>query len=145
MLARDGQDLTDVERTDLGALAEDAWENVDTKAATLENTLERTVECAPNRLAHLFENCYRNAVEHGDEDVTITVGPLDDDAGFYVMDDGPGIPEEEQDEIFESGYTTNPDGTGFGLSIVKQVADAHDWSVSVTTGETGGARFEIVV
>jgi PAS domain S-box-containing protein len=143
VLARNGQEVTDLESVHLGAKADEAWDTVDTKAATLENTLGLVVECDPSRLAHLFENCYRNAVEHGGAEVTITVGTLEDEPGFYVMDDGPGIAREERDQIFESGYTTNPDGTGFGLSIVKQVADAHDWSVSVRTGATGGARFEI--
>ncbi len=74
----------------------------------------------------------RNAVEHGGEDVTVTVGELDD--GFYVEDDGPGIPENARDNVFDVGYSTTEDGTGFGLSIVKQVADAHGWTIRVTDG-----------
>ncbi len=44
--------------------------------------------------------------------------------------------------MFESGYTTTDGGTGFGLAIVKEIAAAHDWSVSVTESDAGGARFE---
>jgi signal transduction histidine kinase len=44
--------------------------------------------------------------------------------------------------VFEPGYTTAEAGTGFGLSIVKQVADSHGWSLCVTDGTDGGARFE---
>ena len=77
-----------------------------------------------------------------DEDVVqITVGTLAD--GFYVEDTGPGIPEENRERIFEKGYTDSPSGTGFGLSIVRQVASAHGWSIRATEGTTGGARFEI--
>jgi signal transduction histidine kinase len=44
--------------------------------------------------------------------------------------------------VFDAGYSTAVEGTGFGLSIVKQVADAHGWAVRVGSGSDGGARFE---
>ena len=83
----------------------------------------------------------RNAVEHSASDVTVTIGDLDD--GFFVADNGPGIPPEERDAVFESGHSTKEDGTGFGLSIVKEVVKTHGWEVGVTESEAGGARFEI--
>ncbi|MDZ7745226.1 MAG: sensor histidine kinase [Halobacteriales archaeon] len=55
----------------------------------------------------------------------------------------PGIPEEERERIFEAGYSTNSKGTGYGLQIVKEIANAHSWNVRVTESDTGGARFEI--
>jgi signal transduction histidine kinase len=73
--------------------------------------------------------------------VTVTVGRLDD--GFYVADDGPGIPAERRDRVFETGYSTDEEGTEFGLDIVEDIVDAHDWSIAVTDGVDGGARFEI--
>ena len=73
--------------------------------------------------------------------VTVTVGSLDD--GFYVADDGPGIPETERASVFEAGYTTAENGTGFGLHIVKRAVDAHGWTVRVTESDGGGARFEV--
>jgi len=81
--------------------------------------------------------------EHGstNDGVTVTVGDLPD--GFYVADDGPGIPEAERDRVFDAGYTTSQDGTGFGLRIVEQVAEAHAWDIEVMEGDEGGARFEI--
>jgi len=82
----------------------------------------------------------RNAVEHGGEDVTVTVGDLDD--GFYVADDGSGIPEDERDAVFEAGYSTTHGGTGLGLNIVHEIAHAHDWRITVTESEAGGTRFE---
>ncbi|QLH80229.1 hybrid sensor histidine kinase/response regulator [Halosimplex pelagicum] len=75
--------------------------------------------------------------------VTVRVGRLDDGSGFFVADDGPGIDEADRDRVFSSGYSTAAEGTGFGLSIVEQIAEAHGWSVGVVESEAGGARFEI--
>jgi signal transduction histidine kinase len=80
-------------------------------------------------------------VEHGGEDVTIRVGALDD--GFYVEDDGGGIPESERGDVFDAGYTTAADGNGFGLSIVQKIVEAQGWRIDVTESAEGGARFEI--
>ncbi|WP_424015426.1 PAS domain S-box protein [Halorubrum xinjiangense] len=95
--------------------------------------------CAdPGRVRQLLGNLFRNAAEHGGD--RVVVGDLPD--GFYVEDDGPGIDPDERETVFESGYTTSETGTGFGLSIVQRIAEAHGWDVTVTEGERGGARFE---
>jgi PAS domain S-box-containing protein len=140
-LAREGETVTDLEPIDLTAIVEGCWTNVDTRDATLVTDIDQTIHADESRLKQVFENLVRNAVEHGGEEVTVTVGELDD--GFYVEDDGPGIAKEERDDVFDAGYTTTEEGTGFGLSIVKQVVDAHDWEIHVTEGSDGGARFEI--
>ncbi len=62
-----------------------------------------------------------------------------------VADNGHGIPEAERASIFEHGYSTDRDGTGFGLSIVSEFVEAHGWDSQVTSGSEGGARFEITV
>jgi PAS domain S-box-containing protein len=91
-----------------------------------------------------------DAVEHGttgtdqpeDESVLrVEVGTIP--GGFYVADDGPGVPEEDRDAVFDAGFSTAEDGTGFGLSIVQEVIDAHGWSADLTESADGGARFEI--
>ncbi|MFC5277656.1 GAF domain-containing protein [Halorubrum rubrum] len=140
-LAREGGGVIDPEPVDLVDLVRDCWENVDTAAATLDVAVERTVRADRNRLARLLENLIRNSVEHGGDDVTIAIGDLGD--GFYVADDGPGVPEDDRDRVFESGYSTRADGTGFGLAIVEEIVDAHGWNVRVTESEAGGARVEI--
>jgi signal transduction histidine kinase len=74
--------------------------------------------------------------------VTVTVGKRE--AGFYVADDGQGIPEADREQVFEPGYSTGTEGTGYGLQIVRQIGTAHGWDVRVTESDEGGARFEIV-
>jgi len=144
-LAR-GEEVIDPEGTvDLGAVAEDAWETVETNGATLTvaDSLPSTV-ADRDRVKRLFENLFRNAVEHGGDDVEITVGRIDDGAvGFYVADDGPGIPPDRRSAVFTPGYSSHDHGTGLGLAIVRRIADVHGWSVSVTESSDGGARFEV--
>ncbi|WP_302081208.1 PAS domain S-box protein [Salinibaculum rarum] len=141
-LARQGQTVGEREQVSLWSVVERAWQSVTASEATLESDVSATVEADPARLRELLENLFHNSVEHGADDVTITVDDLADRAGFYVADDGPGIPEEKRAAVFDHGYTTNNEGTGFGLTIVKRIADAHGWSVVVTESEDGGARFE---
>lgn len=139
-LAREGKTLTELEVVELPIIVEQAWSNVKTTQSTLVVKSDRSIHADPSRLQQVFENLLRNAVEHAGTDVEITVGDLAD--GFYVEDDGPGIPEAARTDIFEMSYSTNDQGTGFGLSIVKEIVEAHGWDVSTTNSAGGGARFE---
>jgi len=73
----------------------------------------------------------------------IRVGSLDGERGFFVADDGPGIPPATRKRAFDPGFTTVADGTGLGLAIVHRIFEAHGWSVEVTESEAGGARFVV--
>jgi signal transduction histidine kinase len=126
----------------LTAVAEDAWANVATANAELVKADDLgEIDADEGRLKQLFENLYRNAIDHAGEDVTVRVGRSP--TGFYVEDDGPGIAENERETVFDSGYTTGEEGTGMGLSIVETIATAHGWTVGVSEGIAEGARFEI--
>ncbi|THE64453.1 histidine kinase [Salinadaptatus halalkaliphilus] len=193
-LAREGQEIGETVPVDIASVAENSWQMVDTADASLrlEEPLDRTVDADPERLQQLFENLFRNAlehgstsprshahedtvehgstshaepddsvdavehgsaspasstrrdaVEHGGDELSVTVGTLPSGTGFYIEDTGTGIPADIRDEIFEPGFTTNEAGTGFGLSIVNEVVEAHGWDIRATDGTTGGARFEI--
>lgn len=146
-LAREGQDIGSTDATGLGDVVEDAWELVADTApeATLQyaddDVASTVIKADANRLAQLFENLLRNAVEHAEQSVTVTVGLVDD--GFYIEDNGPGIPDGDGETVFKAGCSTKDSGTGFGLSIVKRIAEAHGWEIHATEGRDGGARFEI--
>ncbi|PSP40935.1 hybrid sensor histidine kinase/response regulator [Halobacteriales archaeon QH_6_64_20] len=140
-LAQEGRTVIEADECLLAAVAGRAWSLVETGDATLEFEGVTRITASEGRLCELFENLFRNAIEHGGEDVSVRVGPLDD-SGFYVADDGLGIPPDDREEVFETDYTTADEGTGFGLAIVTQIADAHDWETRVTESDEGGARFE---
>jgi signal transduction histidine kinase len=139
-LARSGKIIDGPESVSLGESARRSWENVSTGDASLVVVDSTGVSADPDRLSRLLENLYRNAIDHGRSDVTIRVGSLS--SGFYVEDDGPGIPGDERGSVLEAGYSTKEENTGFGLAIVQQIATAHGWTVAITEGTDGGARFE---
>ncbi len=140
-LAREGEDIGDLEPVTLAAVAEAAWQHVDAPAATLEVDTNGRFDADEIRLQQLLENLFRNSVEHGGDDTTVSVGMLAGRDGFYVADDGSGVPADERESVFEFGHT-NGDGSGLGLTIVRTIAEAHGWEVSVTDADSGGARFE---
>lgn len=140
-LARQGQVVSDPEPMELVNIVGTCWKNVRTDEATIEIADEVTITGARSRLRHVFENLFQNALEHGGPAVTVRVGQIDDN-GFYVEDTGPGIPEEAREDVFDPGHTSASGGTGFGLTIVKRIAEAHGWQVAIVDGTDGGARFE---
>jgi len=141
-LARQGKLVGEPESVPLAEAAAAAWETVETGSATLDCEDGLGVVAADReRLHQLFENLFRNAVEHAGEDVAIRVGVLP--KGFFVADDGPGIPPADREAVFERGYSTVEEGTGFGLSIVQSIASAHGWQIEAAESADGGARFDV--
>lgn len=140
VLARDGEVPVDTRPVNLGTVAAVCWEVIRSPNAGIEIETESHVMADESRLRQLLENLFRNAVEHAGEDTTVVVGDLGD--GFFVEDDGEGIPEEEREAIFERGVTDLAHGTGLGLTVVREMAQIHGWSVTVADGRRGGARFE---
>jgi signal transduction histidine kinase len=168
-LGHEGRVVEETAPVSLASTAERAWTGVDTEGATLETVGDDRILADEDRLGQLLENLFVNAVEHGSTsppsqaqedavehgstssrpeaddavshggDVTVRVGPSTD--GFFIADDGCGIPPEERGEVFEYGYSTHG-GTGLGLPVVRSIAVAHGWEVSVAEGSDGGARIE---
>ncbi|MFC7235658.1 PAS domain-containing sensor histidine kinase [Halosegnis marinus] len=126
----------DTEPVSLTAVAREAWTTTAVEGDLVVEG-EYTLEADPVRLRQLFQNLYTNAAEHAGPEPTVTVGPAEE--GFYVEDDGSGIPEPERESVFEMGYG-DEGGTGFGLAIVRRVARRHGWRVSVEDADPG-ARF----
>lgn len=140
-LARTGEEVTAMTTVHLKSVARQCWDQVPTAEASISIVDNVDFRADDRRCEQLFENLFRNSIEHGGEAVAIRVASTDD--GFLIEDDGPGIPESERDEVFNAGYTTEPDGTGFGLNIVKAIVDAHDWEIAISEGSMGGTRFTI--
>lgn len=140
-MARASQSSDEWTRTSLETVAERAWGQIETTDASLRIKADDSkISADEDRLQSVFENLFRNSVEHGGSDVSVRVGTLD--TGFYVADDGPGIAPENRADVLEYGYSEGG-GTGFGLAIVREIIDAHGWEITVTESSDGGAKFEI--
>ncbi len=142
-MVRDGSRVEETEPVRLSAIVNDCCDAVPTSEASVTQTEDCTVIADPDRLTHVVQNLLRNAAEHGGAGVSIAVGVLSDDNGFYVADDGPGIPADQREAVFRAGYSSAEHGTGLGLNIVREMAEAHDWEVRVTESADDGARFEV--
>ena len=134
---------------------EEAWKIIDVDEADLivENDFE--VYADIDQLKTILENLFKNSIQHGGRDTTITVykkTPIqtstrrdpDDTFSVVVEDNGKGIDPDIEDELFERQKTTKQgsDTSGFGLSIVKSAVEAHGWEINVTNSNKG-AKFVI--
>lgn len=134
--------VADVAPVDVGAVLERAWATQETGGATVETPADLRVLADERALLRLFENLVRNAFEHGEHVSTVRLGRLHD--GFYVVDDGVGVPDDVRERVFDPGFTTKRDGRGVGLASIRRIARAHGWAVRLVPAADGGARFEFL-
>jgi PAS domain S-box-containing protein len=156
-----------VERTDLTDVLHQAVTLAETKATrgdisvTVELAAELpTIEGDAHQLCQVFTNLLTNAFEaldgRGSVSITATVGLMD--AAFAqearapiptvvieIVDNGPGVPAELTDKIFNPFFTTKPQGSGLGLAIVRKIVDAHDGRIDVSNNPDAGTRFRITL
>jgi signal transduction histidine kinase len=135
-----GRKVEDREPVELDEIAPECWKYSGDERGELE-VAATTVRGESERLRMLLNELFENAVVHNDGPVTVTVGPLDR-GGFYVADDGEGIPEDDREHVFDRGYTTDEERDGHGLAVVEEIARAHGWRVGLETAETG-TRIEV--
>lgn len=144
-LTREGDLVHERTEVDLAMIARTVWGDCDMAPATLEVESLTTLRADRDRLHELLVNLFENARDHGGSSVTVRIGALNgaDRSGFYIEDDGDGIPVDDEKKIFEWGHTTTGDGTGFGLAIVAEIVEAHGWEIELGESTNGGARFEV--
>jgi signal transduction histidine kinase len=128
----------------------------------LELEDDLTIHVDRDKFKQVFYNLIRNGVEHCQENGTVLVrgrkeqrrtlhkkkrGAHSDHwtmgTAFEVMDDGPGIPEEDLDHIFEPFFSKTDDGTGLGLAITSQIVHRHDGNIQASSRSTGGTCVEL--
>lgn len=136
--------LADLER-DMPLLGAESFE--------ISPTPSGSIEADPDRLAQVLRNLVSNAVRHGGPEGTVRVAVEEagDSVRFAVSDDGPGIPPEQLDRVFDRFYRTDPGrgrdsgGSGLGLAIAKAIVEAHGGSIRATSkpGEGATFRFEL--
>jgi len=107
----------------------------------------------PEEMRRLIGHLLDNAARYGERAVTISLNLVDSPAGpralLAVDDDGPGVPVDQRDAVFErfgrleEGRSRDRGGAGLGLAVVKRIVERHRGVVRVSDSSLGGARFEI--
>ena len=154
-----------VERTNLADVLHQAITLAETKVtrggAAVRLDLEPTLPMIDGdqyQLCQVFTNLLTNAFEaldgRGTVAITAAIAPSEDDPVAHaqvptvvveVADNGPGVPAEMTDRIFDPFFTSKPQGTGLGLAIVSKIVDAHDGRIDVSSSPESGTRFRIAV
>lgn len=153
-----GQETLDIAVCDLRALTQavvaDLAPSMDARQQEVYITIgdgATAVNADPAKLHDVLRNLLANASAYGPEDSTIRLDTslVDGMVAIDVLDEGPGIPDEDRSRIFERFYRVDksrardPGGTGLGLAIVKHLIELHGGRVSVSNRPTGGARFRV--
>ncbi len=133
---------------DLGALADEAARG----SRTLHPELDVFVSVAApptradaRRLRQVFANLLSNAAQAGARRVEIRGGSRGDHVGILVADDGPGVPPELRDRLFEAFATGRSGGTGLGLAVSRQIVERHGGALELVAADGPGAVFELLL
>lgn len=134
---------TPLERVDPAVLARNVAADLAPLLIAASKTIEVIVKepevivANAGAIARALTNLIHNALEHGGDKVIVRV----QGTCLEVEDNGPGIPEEEHERVFEPFHRVRPraSGVGLGLSLVKQVVDHHHGRISITKAPSGGA------
>lgn len=117
--------VENVEEFNLEHIVNKCWSNIYTKDARIKNNIDIKIKGDKSKISHLFENMFKNSIEHGGVDnIVITVDEFN--GGFYISDNGNGVKMNEN-KIFELGESNN--GGGLGLNICKRICDMHNWDI----------------
>jgi two-component system, OmpR family, sensor kinase len=156
MLAREGQTPATGRLVSLGLAAKHAQERWEVRSVQqgrrldVEQAEDVVVHSAEEDLAIVLDNLIENALHYSPQGGTVTIeyGREGEEAYLAVLDDGPGLAEDEEEALFErfargSASKGGPSGTGLGLAIVQTLAQRWGGRASLRTRPEGGARAEL--
>jgi signal transduction histidine kinase len=102
-----------------------------------------------DQIARVVRNLLENANRYALSRIVVELGQQDRVAILAVGDDGPGIPSDDRERVFErftrldDSRSRDTGGAGLGLAIVREIVERHGGSINVEAGPTGGARFVV--
>lgn len=150
--AKVGRGLDDVEPVDVQSLLEDVEKELEPRIVESDATVELeelpAVEADAAMVRRVFKNLLSNALKYRGEDpptVRISGEPEDGTARFIVKDNGIGIPEDDQDALFEpfqrGANAAGREGTGVGLALARRIVERHDGEMGVESTQGEGSTF----
>jgi signal transduction histidine kinase len=157
-----------VERTDMADVLHQAITLAESKATRGAVTVDveiaadlPMVDGDQHQLCQVFTNLVANAFDaldgKGRIAIKATLGSIEEDSGFAqpraatptlvveVADNGPGVPGDLTDKIFNPFFTTKPQGSGLGLAIVRKIVDAHDGQIDLDSAPETGTKFRVTL
>lgn len=148
-----GSESADLEPRNLDSLLADEVSKAETFLGEAEFSYEGTEEPviveAGDLLPEVFQNLLRNAVQHNDQDtpsVEVSIEADPETAIVRVADNGPGVPPEKAEQVFEKGERGfASQGTGFGLYIAREIIESHGGEITVEANEPRGAVFSVTL
>ena len=140
-----------IEPVDIGEVVAQAVDAAKLRGASVRAIVKPglpSVDADPVRLRQALDNLIVNALTHGsaEREVVVHAEVREQELRVSVADSGPGIPFDDQERIFEAGVRLDPEvhGSGLGLAVVREIADAHGAAVVVDSSPAGGATFTLV-
>jgi len=157
-----------VERTDVADVLQQAITLAEQKAKRGDVKIDvnlasdlPVIDGDQHQLCQVFTNLVSNAFDalegKGRVAISATLSSIEEDPTFAqshgptptvvveVADNGPGVPSELTDRIFNPFFTTKPQGSGLGLAIVRKIVDAHDGQIDLYSSPETGTRFRVTV
>ena len=98
-----------------------------------------------NRLCQVLINILKNSIEAESKNITLTLSESDNKLLININDDGIGISKEIMDKIYEPFYTTKRSGTGLGVSLSKEIINAHNGNIEYSSVEGNGTEVKIIL
>ncbi|QSG02882.1 histidine kinase N-terminal 7TM domain-containing protein [Natranaeroarchaeum sulfidigenes] len=140
MIAEYGQPVEETLSVDLGTIAQEGWEMTSSSNEFLQVPTSEMVEADPTRLKKLFETLFTFCLSNGATEVKIEVM----DGTIVVTDNGKPLTETDAERAFAYGEAVPDAKSGMQLPVVRTLADAHGWNVTIETAYQGGVRIRIV-
>jgi PAS domain S-box-containing protein len=144
-------------KTDLNEVFEATRQDLELLIAEHNAAISRddlpTIDVDPGQIGQVFQNLVKNAIEHATEEgipeIEVTVEERQQDYVFAVSDNGPGIPENQQDDIFkifkQGANASSGTNTGIGLAITQRIVQRHGGEIWVESEPDVGATFKLTI
>ena len=135
------ENLTDI---DLDPLVEFIADSAVPDAIEYEQDRLPRVKGDETKVTQIFRNLLDNAVRHGKpQKIEVRLEENEREYRILIRNDGKEIPANERTKLFSKGFTTSKSGHGYGLTIVKRIVEAHNWSLQLADSRT--TTFELII
>lgn len=132
-----------IENIDVKKSTKDVWKNIDQNDINIQYRQSANLMANETQFKQIIKCLIENTIEHTSGDVTFYVDVNKSTNEIIFGDDGCGIDEKHIQNVFDGGYSTNPNGNGLGLKIVDEIVQEHGWNITIGSNHDDGTEFRI--